>query len=210
MVRELISATPTLEMGVDIGDLSSVMLCSVLPNQSSYLQRSGRAGRRDGNALALTLADGNNPHDLYFFDETNEMLRGEVTPPDVFLKAVEVLRRQLFAFCMDSWVSSGVSEDALPDKTSKALDARDSNDKKRFPYTFIDYVLAHDEELLKRFCDLLRPDLDERVELRLRDFMFGAGEKDGLRIRLSKVLDELAEERKSHREKAEQIKKSNT
>ena len=205
--ENLLSATPTLEMGVDIGDLSSVMLCSVPPNQSSYLQRSGRAGRRDGNAFALTIADGNNPHDLYFFDDTNEMLKGEVVPPDVFLKAVEVLRRQLFAFSMDCWVASGISEDALPKETRKALDALDSNDKKRFPYTFSDYVLAHDEEILKRFCDLLQPDLDERVELRLRDFMFGTDEKDGLRIRLQKILEELAAERKSHREKAEQIKK---
>lgn len=205
--ENLLSATPTLEMGVDIGDLSSVMLCSVPPNQSSYLQRSGRAGRRDGNAFALTIADGNNPHDLYFFDDTNEMLKGELIPPDVFLKAVEVLRRQLFAFSMDCWVASGVSEDALPKETRKALDALDSNDKKRFPYTFLDFVLAHDEEILKRLCDLLQPDLDDRVQQRLRDFMFGTDDRDGLRIRLQKVLEELAGERKSHREKAEQIKK---
>jgi len=37
--------------------------------------------------------------------------------------------------------------------------------------------------------------------------MFGTDEKDGLRIRLQKILEELAAERKSHREKAEQIKK---
>ena len=67
--ENLLSATPTLEIGVDIGDLSSVLLCSVPPNQASYLQRVGRAGRRDGNALTTTLAEGNSPHDLYFFEE---------------------------------------------------------------------------------------------------------------------------------------------
>ena len=50
------------------------------------------------------LADGNSPHDLYFFEQTQEMLAGEVTPPGVFLRAAEVLRRQLFAFCLDDWV----------------------------------------------------------------------------------------------------------
>ncbi|WP_043276993.1 helicase-related protein, partial [Burkholderia pseudomallei] len=104
--ENLLSATPTLEMGVDIGDLSSVMLCSVPPNQASFLQRIGRAGRHDGNAMATTLADGASPHDLYFFAETGEMLSGEVAPPGVFLGAAEVLRRQLFAFCMDDWVAS--------------------------------------------------------------------------------------------------------
>jgi DEAD/DEAH box helicase domain-containing protein len=43
--ENLLSATPTLEMGVDIGDLSSVTLCSVPPNQASYLQRIGRGNR---------------------------------------------------------------------------------------------------------------------------------------------------------------------
>lgn len=78
--ENLLSATPTLELGVDIGDLSSVLLCSVPPTQASYLQRVGRAGRRDGNAMTVTLADGSSPHDLYFFEEVQEMLAGEVTP----------------------------------------------------------------------------------------------------------------------------------
>ena len=55
--------------------------------------------------MTTTLADGNSPHDLYFFAETEEMISGEVAPPGVFLKAPEVLRRQLFAFCMDDWVA---------------------------------------------------------------------------------------------------------
>src|SRR5690606_36944742 len=47
-------ATPTLEMGIDIGDLSATMLCSVPPTTASYLQRVGRAGRKTGNALTLS------------------------------------------------------------------------------------------------------------------------------------------------------------
>ena len=43
----LLSATPTLELGIDVGDLSTVVLCSVPPAQANYLQRVGRAGRRD-------------------------------------------------------------------------------------------------------------------------------------------------------------------
>ncbi|MEI6415173.1 MAG: DEAD/DEAH box helicase, partial [Pseudomonadota bacterium] len=108
--ENLLSATPTLEMGVDIGDLSSVLLCSVPPNQASYLQRIGRAGRRDGNAFTTTLADGASPHDLYFFEDTLEMLQGEVMPPGIFLKAAEVLRRQMMAFCLDDWVGSGIPD----------------------------------------------------------------------------------------------------
>jgi DEAD/DEAH box helicase domain-containing protein len=131
--ENLLSATPTLEMGVDIGSLSSVLLCSVPPNQASFLQRVGRAGRRDGNAMTTTLADGNSPHDLYFFAETEEMIAGEVAPPGVFLQAAEVLRRQLFAYCMDDWVAGLGSQNALPDKTSQALDVMEASKLDRFP-----------------------------------------------------------------------------
>lgn len=205
--ENLLSATPTLEMGVDIGDLSSVLLCSVPPNQASYLQRIGRAGRRDGNAFTTTLADGASPHDLYFFEDTNEMLQGEVVPPGIFLKAAEVLRRQMFAFCLDDWVGSGIPDTALPDKTQEALNARDSLDQTRFPYTFLDYILVHEARLLDGFKNLLGADLDDRVAGRLQGFMQGTEEDDALRLRLSKLLEELAKERKTHRDRGEKIKK---
>lgn len=46
-------ATPTLEMGIDIGDLSTVMLGSLPRTVASYLQRVGRAGKLTGNSLVL-------------------------------------------------------------------------------------------------------------------------------------------------------------
>ena len=205
--ENLLSATPTLEMGVDIGDLSSVMLCSVPPNQASYLQRVGRAGRVDGNAFASTLADGASPHDLYFFEDTMEMLAGEVASPGIFLKAPEVLRRQLFAFCLDDWVGTGIPDDALPDKTKEALDARDADDQAKFPFTFLSHVRAREVALLDGFKALLLPDLDPRVEERLKAFMMGTDQEDSLKIRLTKLLDELSKERKSHKERADLIAK---
>ena len=204
--ENLLSATPTLEMGVDIGDLSTVMLCCVPPNQASYLQRIGRAGRRDGNAVTTTLAEGNSPHDLYFYEETEEMLSGEVVPPGIFLRAAEVLRRQLFAFCMDAWVGSGIRIDALPEKTAAALDAFENQDPKKFPNTFLDYILRNEPHLLEGFQSLLADDVDEAVRNRLRDAMQGTEETDSLRQRVTKVLEELSIERKQHRKKADQLK----
>lgn len=203
--ENLLSATPTLEMGVDIGDLSSVLLCSVPPNQASYLQRMGRAGRRDGNAMTTTLADGSSPHDLYFFEETQEMLSGEVAPPGIFLQAAEVLRRQLFAFCMDDWVSGISTATAFPEKTSTALDAVEQANQTRFPYNFCDYVLANEPALFSAFVELLGADVNATVRQRLQDFMQGQGDTDGLRPRLLKYLQELVEERKTYKKRKEQI-----
>jgi hypothetical protein len=205
--ENLLSATPTLEMGVDIGDLSSVLLCAVPPNQASLLQRIGRAGRRDGNAMITTLADGNSPHDLYFFEQPQEMLAGEVTPPGVFLRAAEVLRRQLCAFCLDDWVGSGVPVTALPNETSRALDALARRDTSRFPFTFLDHVLTHEPDLLQAFLDLLGADIDAQTQQRLRDFMRGADDVDSLRVRLSKTLEELLKERQAYQKRALQLRK---
>ena len=205
--ENLLSATPTLEMGVDIGDLSSVLLCSVPPTQASFLQRIGRAGRRDGNAMTTTLADGNSPHDLYFFSETEEMIVGTVDPPGLFLKAVEVLRRQLVAFCLDDWVSGLSNLNALPDKTSTALDAIDQSAPDRFPQIFLDHVVKHQQRLYDAFIELLGSEADLTVSQRLLDFIEGQGEEDGLKIRLHKALEELAKERKSWKQRKDEIDK---
>ena len=109
----VLSATPTLELGIDIGDLSNVVMCSVPPAPKNYQQRTGRAGRRDGNALTVTVATGQ-PHDLYFYAEPLDMLASRVDPPGVFLNASAVLERQLTAFCLDNWVADGVPEGAVP------------------------------------------------------------------------------------------------
>ena len=205
--ENLLSATPTLEMGVDIGDLSSVLLCSVPPTQASFLQRIGRAGRRDGNAMTTTLADGNSPHDLYFFAETEQMLAGAVDPPGLFLKAVEVLRRQLVAFCMDDWVAGLTNLNALPDKTSTALDAVDQSKMDRFPYIFLEHVVTHQQRLFDAFIGLLGSDADEAVYKRLLDFIEGQGQEDGLKMRLLKMLEGLADERKGWKKRKDEVDK---
>ena len=58
----LLSCTPTLEMGINIGDLSSLALCSVPPKPSNYLQRAGRAGRRGRQRLRDDRGE-RRPHD---------------------------------------------------------------------------------------------------------------------------------------------------
>lgn len=205
--ENLLSATPTLEMGVDIGSLSSVMLCSVPPNQASFLQRIGRAGRRDGNAMTTTLADGTSPHDLYFFAEPEEMLSGDVTPPGIFLQAPEVLRRQLLAFCMDDWVASGIADSALPDKTSLVLAAIEKLDESRFPYLLKNYMELHEERLLNGFIGLLGDQISAAMINRITHYYKGTEEEKSIVVRLFEVFENLQKEKTQQKNRADEIKK---
>lgn len=94
-------ATPTLEMGIDIGDLSTVMLASLPTTVSSYVQRVGRAGRLSGNSLVLAIVRGRGIS-LPRLNQPLSMINGSVTPPVAYLSAVEILHRQFLAHLIDT------------------------------------------------------------------------------------------------------------
>lgn len=102
----VLTATPTLEMGIDIGDLSSVMLTAVPPNQANYVQRVGRAGRQTGNAFVTTFAEAD-PRSLYYLREPEAMIAGDIDAPACYLDAIEILRRQYLAFLVDQAARRG-------------------------------------------------------------------------------------------------------
>ena len=171
----LISATPTLEMGVDIGDLSTVLQCSLPPTLANYLQRIGRAGRRDGNALALTMI-GRDNHSLYYWSDPYLMLRDSVTVPGIFLQAVSVLERQLFAFALGRWVRTLAKSKKLSNNLDDAVLALKREDKEKFPIAFFEWTKNEEQqgELSDAFFSLFndRPHLlTDRLKEELRRFL---------------------------------------
>ena len=206
----LLSATPTLELGVDIGDLSTVIMCSVPPAPVNYVQRTGRAGRRDGNALTLTVAAGR-PHDLYYYTAPMEMLGRGVEPPGIFLNAPAVLERQLTAFCLDCWVAGGVDENAVPRAIRTVLNDVERRNVQGFPYPFFDFIRENGDDLLARFFSAFesRADandgLDEASREVLHKFLQGADSEESLRVRILKRLEEVATDRQSLRNDADTL-----
>lgn len=205
----LLSCTPTLEMGIDIGDLSSLILCSVPPAQANYLQRVGRAGRKDGNSLAVTLANGK-PHDLYFYACPEEMLAGRVEPPGCFLDAPAVLERQFTAFCFDRWVESGVHPSLLPLKLGAVLaNLEKPNRKEIFPYNFLLFIETRRTAFLDQFVKMFQPGLKPESLQYLHDYASGdAGKEGSLEYKITDKLHFVLKEQNSLKKRVKQLAKA--
>ena len=186
----VLSCTPTLEMGIDIGDLSTVILCSIPPAQAQYLQRVGRAGRKDGNALTLAVAN-SRQHDLYFYAEPREMIDGNVRPPKIFLKANAVLERQCVAFAMDNWVKSKLPYNAVPQNISFVLRNLEKHPIDVYPFNFLAYVQANLTALTNDFISMFKGELDQYTVDELYKFANGSGlNETSMRIKILEAFNQ--------------------
>lgn len=136
-------ATPTLEMGIDIGDLSTVLLASVPRTVASYLQRVGRAGRQTGNALDVTFVAGRGRAAGLYYDPL-DLLNGTVRAPGAYLSAQEILRRQLFASILDTL--AGDDRVPPPVRTTPVLASAT-------PGTFLGHVLEELHRAGERYVE---------------------------------------------------------
>ena len=193
----LLSATPTLEMGINIGDLSTVLLCSIPPSVASYVQRIGRGGRRDGNALTVAVANAR-PHDLSFFLEPIQMIRGRVDPPGIYLSASAVLQRQLMAFIFDHWlVETSADENRVPKRLGSILDVLASGNAARFPFSIYAYAGAAAGRLASEFRSLF-PEVDQGIHDALSESLRAEeGELPPLMKALDDSLHRALEEKRS-------------
>ena len=82
------------------------------------------------------------------------MISGEVVPPQIFLKASAVLERQFVAYCMDSWVKSGIDESAIPKRMETCINKLDTRSADIFPFNFMEYVKNNMNTRLNTFISM--------------------------------------------------------
>jgi DEAD/DEAH box helicase domain-containing protein len=102
----VLACSTTMEMGVDIGGVTTVAMTNVPPSPANYRQRVGRAGRRmEPLAVAFTYCP-DDPLGWAMFDQPVGMLEREIRPPRVALESRPIVRRHVNAFLLSKYLAS--------------------------------------------------------------------------------------------------------
>jgi hypothetical protein len=115
--------SPTMELGIDISNLSIVHMRNAPPNPANYAQRSGRAGRSGQAALVFTYCSSYSSHDRHYFQNARDMVAGIVAAPRLDLVNEDLLRTHLNALFLSevglpelrNSLENIVNTDDLPD-----------------------------------------------------------------------------------------------
>ncbi|MCS3901779.1 DEAD/DEAH box helicase [Methanococcus voltae] len=106
-------ATPTLELGIDIGTLNAIGLLYAPPSPAQYVQRMGRGGRRGSSTLGVTYLSTSALDTMYYHD-VESLTNGLIKPPAFSIDLELPLSKALFSLFLHYILTNTDFEFKLP------------------------------------------------------------------------------------------------
>lgn len=149
--NDLMVATKTLELGIDIGDVSTVINSSAPFTSNEYVQRVGRGGRKK-NSLAITVINPERGIDAYFNKNFDNYVEGtDYEDAPIIISNEIVLKSHIEARILDYFVRKMKNYNKYNITVSKLIQY---SEEKHFGGIYKIEKKKNSQEI-DQYCDLL-------------------------------------------------------
>lgn len=189
----ILSCSTTMEMGVDIGGISEVVMNNVPPQSANYLQRAGRAGRRaETKCLAFTFCPAS-PIGVATWQTPKAPITGKTDMPLLKMDSGILIQRHINAFFFYAFAQK---HNFTNEKQQQGALRVDSQVQDLFPPS----GEAENQDCYNEFCTFLNKLISEKQQ--------DSGDKKNWETLYKQLVDGTYKENSSISDAAEATKAS--